>query len=147
MLSIPEEVRAQGWDCPSGCTWWVLSRRLSAGSNLNTYEVNESIIRTYFLHFPNLSYCSPDLKWAKLLWTIPLPTCHCKEPAQPREPALGGLLDHCPTSSAILESLKASTLKKPQDFPSGPVVKNSPTNTGDMGSIPSLGGSHMLQNN
>ena len=26
-----------------------------------------------------------------------------------------------------------------QDFPSGPVVKNLPANTGDMGSIPGLG--------
>ena len=29
------------------------------------------------------------------------------------------------------------------DFPGGPVVKNPPANTGDMGSIPSPGGLHM----
>ena len=29
-------------------------------------------------------------------------------------------------------------------FPTGPVVKNLPANTGDMGSIPSLGEFHML---
>ena len=33
------------------------------------------------------------------------------------------------------------------DFPGGPVVKNPPTNAGDMCSIPGLGRSHMLQNN
>ena len=31
-----------------------------------------------------------------------------------------------------------------QDYPCGPVVKNAPTNTGDTGSIPGLGRSHML---
>lgn len=44
------------------CTRWVRSPRLSTGSNLNTYQVNESILATHFLHFPNQSYCSPDLK-------------------------------------------------------------------------------------
>ena len=29
------------------------------------------------------------------------------------------------------------------DFPGGTVVKNPPANTGDMGSIPGLGRSHM----
>ena len=29
------------------------------------------------------------------------------------------------------------------DFPGGPVIKNLPSNTGDMGSIPGLGRSHM----
>jgi len=29
------------------------------------------------------------------------------------------------------------------DFPGGPVVKNLPVNTRDMGSIPGLGRSHM----
>ena len=32
-------------------------------------------------------------------------------------------------------------------FPGGPVAKNSPANAGDMGSIPGLGRSHMLQRN
>ena len=31
------------------------------------------------------------------------------------------------------------------DFPGGPVVKNSPANARDMGSIRGLGGSHVLQ--
>ena len=30
-----------------------------------------------------------------------------------------------------------------RDFPGGPVVKNPPSNAGDMGSIPGLGRSHM----
>ena len=30
-----------------------------------------------------------------------------------------------------------------KDFPGGSVVKNPPANTGDMGSIPGLGRSHM----
>ena len=30
-----------------------------------------------------------------------------------------------------------------QDFPGGPVVKNLPTNAGDMSSVPGLGRSHM----
>ena len=30
------------------------------------------------------------------------------------------------------------------DFPSSLVVKNLPADSGDMGSVPSLGGSHML---
>ena len=42
--------------------------------------------------------------------------------------------------------LKFST-KKFQDFPGGPVVKNLPADAGDMGSILSLGGSHMLRGN
>ena len=33
------------------------------------------------------------------------------------------------------------------DFPGGAVVKNPPANTGDMGSSPGLGRSHMLQSN
>ena len=31
------------------------------------------------------------------------------------------------------------------DFPDGPVDKNPPANAGDMGSIPSPGGFHLLQ--
>ena len=34
-----------------------------------------------------------------------------------------------------------------RDFPGGPVVESLPASAGDMGSIPGLGGSHMLQNN
>ena len=33
------------------------------------------------------------------------------------------------------------------DFPGGSVVKNLPAHAGDMGSIPDLGRSHMLQSN
>ena len=33
------------------------------------------------------------------------------------------------------------------DFPGGTVVKNPPANTGDRGSIPGPGGSHMPQSN
>ena len=32
-------------------------------------------------------------------------------------------------------------------FPGGSVVKNQPANAGDMGSIPGLGGSHVLRSN
>ena len=34
-----------------------------------------------------------------------------------------------------------------EDFPGGTVVKNSPANAGDVGSIPGLGRSHMLRSN
>ena len=34
-----------------------------------------------------------------------------------------------------------------QDFPGGAVVKNPPANAGDVGLIPDLGGSYMLQSN
>ena len=34
-----------------------------------------------------------------------------------------------------------------QDFPGGAVVKNTPANAGNMGSIPGLGRSHMPQSN
>ena len=34
-----------------------------------------------------------------------------------------------------------------QDFPGGAVIKNTPDNAGDMGSIPGLGRSHMPWNN
>ena len=34
-----------------------------------------------------------------------------------------------------------------RDFPGGPVVKNSPANEGDTGSIPDLGRCHMLRGN
>ena len=37
--------------------------------------------------------------------------------------------------------------KTRKDFPGGAVVKNPPANTGDMGSIPGPGKSHMPQNN
>ena len=39
-----------------------------------------------------------------------------------------------------------ATLKriKVSDFPGGPVFKNPPANTGDMGSIPGQGELHML---
>ena len=42
--------------------------------------------------------------------------------------------------SSITTSLKMSNSTK---FPGGPVVKNLPTNAGDMGSIPGSGRSHM----
>ena len=35
----------------------------------------------------------------------------------------------------------------PRDFPGGTVNKNLPANAGDMGSIPGLRRSHMLQGN
>ena len=34
-----------------------------------------------------------------------------------------------------------------EGLPGGPVVKNPPANAGNMGLIPSLGGSHMLRSN
>ena len=37
--------------------------------------------------------------------------------------------------------------KSRQDFPGGAVVKNPPANTGDMGSSPGLGRSHMPRSN
>ena len=37
--------------------------------------------------------------------------------------------------------------KTKRNFPGGPVVKNPPVNTGDRGSIPGQGRSHMLQSN
>ena len=40
-----------------------------------------------------------------------------------------------------------STYTSLRDFPGGAVVKNLPVNTGDMGSSPSPGRSHMLQSN
>ena len=36
---------------------------------------------------------------------------------------------------------------KAGDFPGGPVVKNPPANTGDMGSIPGSGRSHVPRSN
>ena len=39
------------------------------------------------------------------------------------------------------------TKLKQRDFPGGPVVKNPPVNTGDKGSIPGLGRSHMPKSN
>ena len=37
--------------------------------------------------------------------------------------------------------------KTKQGFPGGAVVKNPPANEGDTGSIPGLGGSHLLRSN
>ena len=42
-----------------------------------------------------------------------------------------------PRQSSVLLYLK--TLSASQDFPGGPVVKNQPSNAGDMGSIPGWG--------
>ena len=42
-----------------------------------------------------------------------------------------------PRQSSVLLYLK--TLSASQDFPGGPVVKNPPSNAGDMGSIPGWG--------
>ena len=42
---------------------------------------------------------------------------------------------------------KRSTSKITQDFPGGPVVKNSPANAGDVGLIPGQGRFHMPQGN
>ena len=44
----------------------------------------------------------------------------------------------------IYQDLK---LKQNRDIPGGSVVKNSPANTGDMGSIPGPGRSHMPWSN
>ena len=47
-----------------------------------------------------------------------------------------------------LRYIKIKQLKvKDRDCPGGAVVKNLPANAGDMGSIPRLGRSHMLQSN
>ena len=40
---------------------------------------------------------------------------------------------------------KAHVLKRREDFPDGPLVRNPPVSAGDMDSIPGPGGSHMLQ--
>ena len=39
------------------------------------------------------------------------------------------------------------TKENSRDFPGGAVLKNLPTNAGDMGSSPGPGRSHMLQSN
>ena len=46
-----------------------------------------------------------------------------------------------PTASKEIESVlkNLSTKKSPGDFPGGPVVKNSPSNAGDVGLIPGRG--------
>ena len=36
-------------------------------------------------------------------------------------------------------------MSKDRDFPGGSVIKNLPASAGDMGSIPDLGGYHMLR--
>ena len=46
-----------------------------------------------------------------------------------------------------MDKISKFSTKKFQDFPGGPVVKNLPADAGDMGSILSLGGSHMLRDN
>ena len=38
-------------------------------------------------------------------------------------------------------------IKADEGFPGGSLVKNSPTNAGDMGSVPGLGGSHVPRSN
>ena len=43
------------------------------------------------------------------------------------------------------ESERAGLKLNIQNFPGSPVVKNLPANAGDMGSIPGLGRSHVLQ--
>ena len=45
------------------------------------------------------------------------------------------------------EPRKNINIKKKEDFPGGPVDKNPPANSGDMGSIPGPGGFHMPQSN
>ena len=43
-------------------------------------------------------------------------------------------IQYCTDNTSILKSEKIENLKKNQDFPGGPVVKNPPANSGDMGS-------------
>ena len=42
---------------------------------------------------------------------------------------------------------ECENIRKIQDFPGGAVIENPPANTGNMGSIPGLGRSHLLRNN
>ena len=44
-----------------------------------------------------------------------------------------------------MKNLKRKLRQQFQDFPGGPVVKNMPANARDTGSIPGLGGFHVLQ--
>ena len=44
-------------------------------------------------------------------------------------------------------SIKLKKKKSTRDFPSGAIVKNLPANTGDRGSIPGPGRSHMSRSN
>ena len=46
-----------------------------------------------------------------------------------------------------VRELVVSIKNQGQDLPGNPVVKNPPTNAGDMGSIPGLGRFHILQGN
>ena len=43
--------------------------------------------------------------------------------------------------------MEFSIKQQQQGFPGGSVVKNSPANAGDMGSIPDPGSSHVLRSN
>ena len=53
----------------------------------------------------------------------------------------------CPSNQWAL-AVGSSVLRvHARDFPGGAVVKNPPANTGDPGSIPGLGRSHMLWSN
>ena len=63
-----------------------------------------------------------------------------------QKPSLGrarGLVIYHPVALCLKLQLKLGT----QDFPGGAVVKNPPTNAGDMGSSTGLGSSHMLRSN
>ena len=54
------------------------------------------------------------------------------------------ILSRVPCTMQRAASLKVYSMG---DFPGGPVVKNLPSNARDTGSIPGLGGSHMMQSN
>ena len=47
----------------------------------------------------------------------------------------------------MIRGKKSIILKHIWGFPGDPVVKNSPANAGDMGSIPGAGRSHMPRSN
>ena len=52
---------------------------------------------------------------------------------------------HCLLRTIMVKSMKKNVYI--WGFPGGSMVKNAPSNAGDLGSIPSLGRSHMLQSN
>ena len=73
-----------------------------------------------------------------------------RSPTGPQHPSKLLTMGHISPAFCLPQMLAYISFRlqsRKEDFPGDPVVKNLPASAGDMGSIPDLGRSHMLQGN
>ena len=85
-----------------------------------------------------------ELNWRTPSWCPRIAWCSC---GSPHTHIRIGTRTHFPCFGCMTELFFSQIENTQKDFPGGTVVKNPPANTGDTGSIPGPGRSHMPRSN